>query len=132
MRDEEPVLTVLQGTGGRAVVNDPARALRSATSVRAVLEELRGVDDGTDGVRERLASILTTVRSEVGEVLTPDLVEELEAMKLPDPSTAPVSDLRLGLAQLLGWLEGLFHGVSADLVGTQEDREPGGRSGHYL
>ena len=56
---------------------------------------------------------------ELKEVLSEDLVDELDAVFVPiteDPSEA---ELRVAQAQLVGWLEGLFHGIQASLISQQ-------------
>lgn len=130
--NDENVLHVLPPVDAdeRTSVSDPARALRAATAVRGVLEEVRGVELD-DRVRDRLASLLDRTREEMSSLVTTDLARQLEGLDLPDAETASTSELRLALAELLGWLEGLFHGVSADLVATEAEL-PTDRSGHYL
>lgn len=129
MKDDDTVLQLVPG-GARASVSDPARALRAATAVRAVLEELRGVEVD-DGVRARLADLLRTTRGDLAALVSDDLSGEVEALGVDDPDAATAGELRLALARLLGWTEGLFHGVSADLVDTADELGPG-RNGHYL
>lgn len=118
------------GDADGAAVREPARALRLATTVRGVLDELRGTEP-TEEVRQRLATLHDRTVEQLTELITDDLCAELEAVALNDADAVTAAELRVVLAELVGWLEGLFHGLSADLVdGIDNGTQP--RSGQYL
>ncbi|MFN2594483.1 MAG: proteasome activator [Actinomycetota bacterium] len=100
-------------------VEQPGKVIRIASMVRQLLEEVRRapLDDAS---RSRLREIYQTSISELAEVLSPDLREELERLSLPFDESAPSdAELRIAHAQLVGWLEGLFHGIQAMLVAQE-------------
>lgn len=102
-------------------IHQPAKVMRIATMVRQLLEEVRHspLDAAS---RARLREIYESSVSELGEVLSPDLREELNRLSLPFGSDAPSdSELRVAHAQLVGWLEGLFHGIQAMLFAQQAE-----------
>jgi Protein of unknown function (DUF2587) len=74
-----------------------------------------------DRSRERLAAIYQRSIDELGSAMSPDLQEELRSMALPfeDGVVPSDSELRVAQAQLVGWLEGLFHGIQATLMAQQ-------------
>ncbi len=101
-------------------VTSPAKVMRIGSMVKQLLEEVRGaaLDEAS---RERLAEIYDRSVSELAGALSPDLREELESLALPfDEGEVPSeSELRVAKAQLVGWLEGLFHGIQATLMAQQ-------------
>jgi hypothetical protein len=101
-------------------VTEPAKVLRIGSMVKQLLEEARSapLDEAS---RERLAEIYERSVVELAEALSPDLQEEMRSLSLPfDVDTVPSeSELRIAKAQLVGWLEGLFHGIQATLVAQQ-------------
>ena len=100
-------------------VEQPAKVIRIASMVRQLLEEVRRapLDDAS---RARLREIYQTSIAELAEVLSPDLREELGRLSLPFDETSPSdAELRIAHAQLVGWLEGLFHGIQATLVAQE-------------
>ena len=102
-------------------IHQPAKVMRIATMVRQLLEEVRHspLDPAS---RSRLREIYETSVKELGEVLSPDLREELTRLSLPFGSDAPSdAELRVAHAQLVGWLEGLFHGIQAMLFAQQAE-----------
>lgn len=102
-------------------IHQPAKVMRIATMVRQLLEEVRHspLDEAS---RARLREIYETSVKELGEVLSPDLREELTRLSLPFGSDAPSdAELRIAHAQLVGWLEGLFHGIQAMLFAQQAE-----------
>ena len=108
-------------TGAREGVEHPAKVMRIATMVRQLLEEVRQapLDEAS---RARLRDVYETSVLELGEVLSPDLKEELGRLSLPFEAEAPTdSELRVAHAQLVGWLEGLFHGIQARLFAQQAE-----------
>ena len=100
-------------------VEHPAKVMRIATMSRQLLEEVRQaqLDEAS---RNRMREIYETSIKELTEVLSPDLREELERLSLPFDQDAPSeAELRVAHAQLVGWLEGLFHGIQAMLFAQQ-------------
>ena len=71
--------------------------------------------------RERLAEIYERSIVELSEALSPDLQEELRKLALPfkDGEVPSDGEIRVAKAQLVGWLEGLFHGIQATLFAQQ-------------
>jgi hypothetical protein len=100
-------------------VTRPTKLIRIASMVRTMLDEVRRAPLDDAG-RRRLREIHERSLSELEEVLSPDLRKELADVVLPFTSEAPSeSELRLAQAQLVGWLEGLFHGIQATLFTQQ-------------
>ena len=100
-------------------INEPAKVLRIGSMVKTLLDEVRAapLDDKS---RVRLREIYEQSIRDLSEGLSPDLVAELESLALPFDSEAPSdSELRIAQAQLVGWLEGLFHGIQATLMSQQ-------------
>ena len=128
-------------------VNEPAKVLRIGSMVKTLLDEVRSapLDEKS---RVRLREIYEQSIRDLSQVLSPDLVAELERMAPPFGNDAPSdAELRIAQAQLVGWLEGLFHGIQATLMSQQmaaraqleEMRQRGlpsagesGRTGAYL
>src|ERR1700722_391757 len=103
----------------RESVSEPAKVLRIGSMVKTLLEEVRQapLDEKS---RTRLREIYEQSIHDLSEGLSPDLVAELERMALPFDDKAPSeSELRIAQAQLVGWLEGLFHGIQATLMSQQ-------------
>jgi hypothetical protein len=101
-------------------VVEPGKVLRIGSMVKQLLEEVRSAPLDLAS-RERLAEVYERSVVEVGEALSPDLRQELQTLALPfDQDTVPSeAELRVAKAQLVGWLEGLFHGIQATLVAQQ-------------
>ena len=101
-------------------VSRPTKLIRIASMVRSMLEELRRAPLDEAG-RQHLADIHEKSMDELNEILSPELKEELNRVVLPlTQSAAPSeSELRISQAQLVGWLEGLFHGIQATLFTQQ-------------
>lgn len=101
-------------------VTEPAKVMRIGSMVRQLLEEVRStqLDEAS---RERLAEIYERSVVEISTALSPDLAEELHILALPfrDGEVPSESELRVAKAQLVGWLEGLFHGIQATLFAQQ-------------
>lgn len=101
-------------------VTEPAKVMRIGSMVRQLLEEVRGtqLDEAS---RERLAEIYERSITEISTALSPDLAEELHMLALPfkDGEIPSDGELRVAKAQLVGWLEGLFHGIQATLFAQQ-------------
>lgn len=108
------------GGGGRTeAIEQPAKLLRIGSMVKQLLEEVRSapLDEAS---RVRLREIYEQSVRELAEGLSPDLVEELDRVSIPfDNPTPSEAELRVAHAQLVGWLEGLFHGIQATLVAQQ-------------
>ncbi len=101
-------------------VTEPAKVMRIGSMVKQLLEEVRGstLDEAS---RERLAEIYERSIVEVSQALSPDLQHELAMLALPfkDGEVPSEAELRVAKAQLVGWLEGLFHGIQATLFAQQ-------------
>lgn len=102
------------------MVEQPAKVMRIGTMIKQLLEEVRAapLDDAS---RTRLAEIHKSSIRELEQGLAPELREELERLALPFSEEAVPSDaeLRVAQAQLVGWLEGLFHGIQTALFAQQ-------------
>jgi len=100
-------------------IERPAKLLRIGSMVKQLLEEVRQapLDEASRG---RLREIYEQSIRELADGLSPDLVDELDRISIPFDSTTPSdAELRIAHAQLVGWLEGLFHGIQATLVAQQ-------------
>jgi hypothetical protein len=100
-------------------VAEPAKVMRIGAMVRQLLEEVRRAPLDEAG-RARLREIYELSVKELAEGLSPELQEELAQFALPFDADAPTeAELRIAQAQLVGWLEGLFHGIQATLFAQQ-------------
>lgn len=100
-------------------ISSPTKLIRIASMVRTMLDEVRRAPLDDAG-RRRLKEIHERSLSELESVLSPDLQKELAEVVLPLTSDDPTeSELRLAQAQVVGWLEGLFHGIQATLFTQQ-------------
>ena len=100
-------------------IESPAKVMRIASMARTLLEEVRHapLDDAS---RSRMREIYETSIKELAEVLSPELKDELMSLSLPFEQETPTdAELRIAHAQLVGWLEGLFHGIQAMLFAQQ-------------
>ncbi|MET3368253.1 bacterial proteasome activator family protein [Arthrobacter sp. M2012083] len=106
------------------LVDEPAKVMRIGTMVRQLLEEVKAAPLD-DAARGRLAEIHERSIKELEDGLAPELIEELERISLPFPEEKAPSDaeLRIAQAQLVGWLEGLFHGIQAAIAAQQAAKE---------
>jgi len=101
------------------LVEEPAKVMRIGSMIRMLLEEVKAAPVDEAG-RNRLASVLKTSISELKDGLAPELGDELD--RLIDPfsdQTPSESELRIAQAQLVGWLEGLFHGIQTAIYAQQ-------------
>jgi hypothetical protein len=126
--DGQPVGTMdLPEDGGDAeredpasLIEQPAKVMRIGSMIKQLLEEVRAapLDEAS---RQRLTEIHRRSITELEDGLAPELREELERLSLPfEPGNTPSeAELRVAQAQLVGWLEGLFHGIQAALVAQQ-------------
>ena len=100
-------------------ITRPTKLIRIAAMVRALLDEARRAPLDDAG-RRSLKAIHERSVHELEEILSRDLCEELAEVTLPFSSDTPTeSELRIAQAQLVGWLEGLFHGIQATLFTQQ-------------
>jgi len=102
------------------LIEQPAKVMRIGSMIKQLLEEVRAapLDEASRG---RLREIHQRSITELEDGLAPELREELERLSLPFEGDTPPSEseLRIAQAQLVGWLEGLFHGIQAALVAQQ-------------
>ena len=100
----------------RSLVEQPAKVMRIGTMVKQLLDEVRSAPLD-DAARGRLAEIHERSLRELEEGLSPMLVAELRRITLPFTDETPTdAELRIAQAQLVGWLEGLFHGIQTAVV----------------
>jgi hypothetical protein len=136
-----------EGANTTESVSEPAKVLRIGSMVKSLLDEVRAapLDEKS---RVRLREIYEQSVLDLSQGLSPDLAAELARMTPPFDVDAPSdAELRIAQAQLVGWLEGLFHGIQATLMSQQmaaraqleNMRQPGlpsggdsGRTGAYL
>jgi hypothetical protein len=124
--EQQPVLVPsvvpdgAESEDNRESVESPGKVMRIGSMIKQLLEEVRGADLDAPS-RERLREIYETSISELSAALSPDLQEELERLTTPfdDVETPSGAELRVAKAQLVGWLEGLFHGIQATLFAQQ-------------
>ncbi|GAA2143278.1 bacterial proteasome activator family protein [Glycomyces algeriensis] len=102
------------------LVPEPAKVMRVGSMIKQLLEEVRAADLDAKG-RQRLRDIHARSIAELESGLAPELRDELERLSLPfSADEIPTeAELRIAQAQLVGWLEGLFHGIQAALVAQQ-------------
>ena len=103
-------------------VEQPAKVMRIGSMIKLLLEEVRQSDaDLDEPSRDRLREIYETSVTELATALSPDLRDELGRLAHPFAGTNAPSEgeLRIAKAQLVGWLEGLFHGIQATLFAQQ-------------
>lgn len=103
---------------GQETITEPAKLLRIATMVRELLDETRQASLDEAG-RKRLADVYQRSVGELSEVLSSDLREELDSLAPPMEGVPTESEIRIAQAQLVGWLEGLFHGIQAAMFAQQ-------------
>ena len=139
-----------QGENTLETVTAPAKVMRIGSMIKQLLDEVHSMSLDMPS-RERLAEIYERSIVELAEALSPDLQEELRMLALPfnDGEVPTDAELRVAKAQLVGWLEGLFHGIQATMFAQQlsmrqqaEQRQlqsgqaptaqPGDRPGTYL
>ena len=103
-----------------SMVEEPAKVMRIGTMIKQLLEEVRAapLDDAS---RNRLRDIHAASIRELEDGLSPELRDELDRITLPfsDGETPSDAELRIAQAQLVGWLEGVFHGIQTALFAQQ-------------
>ena len=107
------------GTSLGDLVAQPAKVMRIGGMIRQLLDEVKAapLDEAS---RVRLRDIHLQSIKELEDGLAPELIDELERLSLPfDGETPSEGELRIAQAQLVGWLEGLFHGIQAALYAQQ-------------
>ena len=115
--DGMPAAPDLTGDG---TVQEPAKVMRIGSMIKQLLDEVRQMQLDAPS-RERLAEIYERSIVELAEAISPDLREELQTLALPfkEGEIPSEAELRVAKAQLVGWLEGLFHGIQATLFAQQ-------------
>jgi hypothetical protein len=102
-----------------STVNQPDKLIRIASMTRAMLEEVRRAPIDETG-RNLLVEVHERSLNELKEIISDDLKEELETIFLPlKDEQISESSVRIAQAQLVGWLEGLFHGIQASLFSQE-------------
>jgi hypothetical protein len=149
--EEDPVAEGEHEDQHREEISHPTKLIRIASMTRAMLEEVRQAPLDERG-RARLAEVHAQTLSELREVLSEDLQEEFDQVMMPiEGDGATEAEIRIAQAQLIGWLEGLFHGIQATLFSQQvaaqsqlaemqrralgrpqQEQKPEDRSGMYL
>jgi hypothetical protein len=115
--DGQPVAEQEHSVTG--LVEQPAKVMRIGRMVQQLLEEVKAAPVDEPG-RKRLARVLHTSISELKDGLAPELDDELDRLIEPFDETPPTeSELRIAQAQLVGWLEGLFHGIQTAIYAQQ-------------
>ncbi len=117
--DEEKKAGEEEEDDGGESVEQPAKVMRIGSMVKQLLDEVRAapLDEAS---RVRLREIYEQSVRELAGALSPDLAAELDRVALPFDESAPSeAELRVAQAQLVGWLEGLFHGIQATLLAQQ-------------
>ncbi|MGZ3141404.1 bacterial proteasome activator family protein [Lentzea chajnantorensis] len=121
-QEQQPVVVVGASDGGDLtdLVEQPAKVMRIGTMIKQLLEEVRAapLDEAS---RNRLKEIHKRSIDELEDGLAPELRDELERLSLPftEEGTPSDAELRIAQAQLVGWLEGLFHGIQTALFAQQ-------------
>src|SRR4051812_38411486 len=101
------------------LVEEPAKVMRIGSMIKQLLEEVRNAPLDEAG-RRRLADVHHRSIEELKDGLAPELVAELDRIALPFRDDSPRdAELRIAQAQLVGWLEGLFHGTQPARVAQQ-------------
>ena len=113
-----------KGSNVQDLVDEPAKVMRIGTMIRQLLEEVKSAPLD-EAARGRLAEIHARSIKELEDGLAPELVAELDRISLPFPDAGTPSDaeLRIAQAQLVGWLEGLFHGIQTAIAAQHAARE---------
>jgi hypothetical protein len=117
---EAPAMAGPEEAVSEETVSEPAKVMRIGSMIKQLLEEVRQapLDEKS---RARLRNVFDRSVMELSSALSPDLQDELHSLALPfaDGEIPSESELRIAQAQLVGWLEGLFHGIQATLFAQQ-------------
>jgi hypothetical protein len=113
-----PVEDQGEPTAPRETISEPGKLLRIASMVRELLDETRQASLDEAG-RKRLAAVYERSLGELEEVISEDLRQELAELAPPLEGVPSESEIRVAQAQLVGWLEGLFHGIQAAMFAQQ-------------
>jgi hypothetical protein len=113
-----PVEAEERSTPPSETITEPAKLLRIASMVRELLEETRHASLDESG-RTRLAEVYQRSVEELGESISEDQRDEIAALAPPVGKVPSESEIRIAQAQLVGWLEGLFHGIQAAMFAQQ-------------
>src|SRR5215208_2475047 len=117
--DHTPVVAEEAPAQKSETIASPAKVMRIGSMVRQLLEEVRSAPLDEAG-RARMKVIYDVSVRELASGLSPDLTEELGRIAIPlSEGTPSEAELRIAQAQLVGWLEGLFHGIQEALVAQQ-------------
>ena len=117
--ENEPEKTSAPANEQQPPFTEPTKIIRIASMTRAMLEEVRHAPLDPAG-RRRLLDIHERSLDELADVLSDELKDEFTEIFQPLTSPTPTeSELRIAQAQLVGWLEGLFHGIQASLMSQQ-------------
>jgi len=118
--DSGPVGADDSGAQVADLVEQPAKVMRVGSMIKQLLEEVRNAPLDEAG-RRRLRDIHYRSIAELEDGLAPELVAELDRLSLPfgDDEVPSEAELRIAQAQLVGWLEGLFHGIQTALFAQQ-------------
>jgi hypothetical protein len=114
-----PAEEAAPGDASKESITEPGKLLRIASMVRELLEETRGAPLDERG-RTRLRQIYERSVDELRTVLPEELERELQEFILPLEGVPTESEMRVAQAQLVGWLEGLFHGIQAAMAAQQQ------------
>lgn len=121
VKPDEVVLEAGKGTEESLTpdVSEPTKLIRIASMTRAMLDEARQAPLD-EGGRKRMATVHARSVEELQDILSPELQEEFGEIMIPlNEEGASEAELRVAQAQLIGWLEGLFHGIQASLWSQQ-------------
>jgi hypothetical protein len=111
-------------------ISEPGKLLRVGTMAKQLLEEVRSMELD-EAARARLAEIHRRTVEELAVGMSDELVDELKRLNMPvtGDSAPSYGELRLAQAQLVGWLEGLFHGIQTAIMAQQTLAQQGGQAG---
>ena len=116
--EEAPEEEVLEEDRAEPPVSEPTKLIRIASMTRAMLDEVRQAPLD-EGGRKRLANVHARSLEELRGILSSELLEEFNEIMVPLQEGVTEAELRIAQAQLIGWLEGLFHGIQASLWSQQ-------------
>jgi Protein of unknown function (DUF2587) len=123
LNDQPQVVVVdadADGSNVAELVEQPAKVMRIGSMIKQLLDEVKSAPLD-EAARQRLKQIHATSIKELEDGLAPELIEELERLSLPftEDGVPSEAELRIAQAQLVGWLEGLFHGIQTALFAQQ-------------